>query len=73
MLCRRISRPLVIREINTYYLGAKSVNPNIDIDVVWVNTWYDPGKEANAANVMMAEGCDMVAQHTDLGSSLPRT
>lgn len=57
--------PEVIREINTYYLGAKSVNPNIDIDVVWVNTWYDPGKEANAANVMMAEGCDMVAQHTD--------
>lgn len=57
--------PEVIREINTYYLGAKSVNPNIDIDVIWVNTWYDPSKEADAANVMMAEGCDMVAQHTD--------
>ena len=48
--------PEVIREINTYYLGAKSVNPDVDIDIVWVNTWYDPGKEA---------GCDMVAQHTD--------
>jgi simple sugar transport system substrate-binding protein len=57
--------PEVIREINTYYLGAKSVNPNVDIDIVWVNTWYDPSKEADAANVMMAEGCDMVAQHTD--------
>lgn len=57
--------PEVIREINTYYLGAKSVNPKVDIDIIWVNTWYDPSKEADAANVMMAEGCDMVAQHTD--------
>ena len=57
--------PEVIREINTYYLGAKSVNADVDIDIVWVNTWYDPGKEAQAADVMIAEGCDMVAQHTD--------
>lgn len=57
--------PEVIREINTYYLGAKSMNPNVDIDIVWVNTWYDPVKEAQAAEVMMADGCDMVAQHTD--------
>ena len=57
--------PEVIREINTYYLGAKSVNQDVDIDIVWVNTWYDPGKEAQAAKVMIAEGCDMVAQHTD--------
>jgi len=57
--------PEVIREINTYYLGAKSVNTDVDIDIVWVNTWYDPGKEAQAAKVMIAEGCDMVAQHTD--------
>jgi basic membrane protein A len=57
--------PEVIREINTYYLGAKSVNPDVDIDIVWVNTWYDPGKEAQAAEVMIADGCDMVAQHTD--------
>ena len=57
--------PEVIREINTYYLGAKKMNPKVDIDVVWVNTWYDPPKEADAASVMIAEGCDMVAQHTD--------
>ena len=57
--------PEVIREINTYYLGAKTVNPDVDIDIVWVNTWYDPGKEAQAADVMIAEGGDMVAQHTD--------
>jgi simple sugar transport system substrate-binding protein len=58
--------PEVIREINTYYLGAKSVNPNVEIDITWVNTWYDPGKESLAAEVMIADGnCDMVAQHTD--------
>ena len=57
--------PEVIREINTYFLGAKKMNPDVDMDVVWVNTWYDPVKEAQAAEVMMADGCDMVAQHTD--------
>ncbi len=57
--------PEVIREINTYYLGAKKMNPNVEIMITWANTWYDPGKEAQAAEVMMAEGCDMVAQHTD--------
>ena len=57
--------PEVIREINTYYLGAKKVNPKVDIDIVWVNSWYNPPKEADAAAVMIAEGCDMVAQHTD--------
>ena len=62
--------PEVIREINTYYLGAKSVNPNVDIDIIWLNTWYDPPKEANAAKVLIAEGCDMVAQHTDSPSPL---
>ena len=56
--------PEVIREINTYYLGAKSVNPKVDIDVIWVNTWYDP-KGSKCPKVMIAEGCDMVAQHTD--------
>jgi len=57
--------PEVIREINTYYLGAKKMNPNVEIMITWANTWYDPGKESQAAEVMMAEGCDMVAQHTD--------
>src|SRR6056300_331476 len=57
--------PEVIREINTYYLGAKKMNPDVELIVTWVNTWYDPGKESQAAAVMLAEGCDMVAQHTD--------
>jgi basic membrane protein A len=62
--------PEVIREINTYYLGAKSVNPDIDIDIIWVNTWYNPVKEGEAAKVLIAQGCDMVAQHTDSPSPL---
>ena len=57
--------PEVVREINTYYLGAKSVNPEIDIDIVWVYTWYDPGKEADAAKALLEQGCDVIAQHTD--------
>ena len=57
--------PEVIREINTYYMGAKKMNPDVEIEIIWVNTWYDPVKEASAAEVMMAQGCDMVAQHTD--------
>src|SRR5210317_597392 len=57
--------PEVIREINTYYLGAKKMNPDVEIMITWANTWYDPGKESQAAKVMMAEDCDMVAQHTD--------
>ena len=57
--------PEVIREINTYYLGAKKMNPEVDIDVVWVMTWYDPGKEADAAKALISQGCDVIAQHTD--------
>lgn len=57
--------PEVIREINTYYLGAKKMNPDVTMDIVWVYTWYDPGKEKDAAKALMEQGCDMLAQHTD--------
>ena len=57
--------PEVIRHINTYFMGARSVNPDVDMDVIWVNTWYNPGKESDAAKVLMSQGCDMLAQHTD--------
>ena len=57
--------PEVIREINTYYLGAKKMNPDVKISIVWVNTWYDPGKESDAARAMLSQGCDVIAQHTD--------
>ena len=57
--------PEVIREINTYYLGAKSTNPDVTIDIVWVYTWYNPQKEQDAAVALMQQGCDVIAQHTD--------
>ncbi|WP_339802687.1 BMP family ABC transporter substrate-binding protein [uncultured Marinobacter sp.] len=57
--------PEVIRDINAVYLGAKSVNPDIDLRVVWVNTWFDPAREADAANTLMDQGVDVIVQHTD--------
>jgi len=57
--------PEVIRGINATYLGAKSVNPDIKIKVVWVSTWFDPGKEANAAKALIDQGVDVIFQHTD--------
>ena len=57
--------PEVIRGINSFYLGATSVNPDFDLDIVWVNTWYDPAKEGDAANVLISQGADIITQHTD--------
>lgn len=57
--------PEVIRDINATYLGAKAVNPDIELKVVWVNTWFDPAKEADAANTLMDQGADVIIQHTD--------
>lgn len=57
--------PEVIRDINATYLGAKSVNPDVEIRVVWVNTWFDPAKEADAANTLMDQGADVIVSHTD--------
>ena len=57
--------PEVIRGINAFWLGATSVNPDFDIDVVWVNTWYDPAKEGDAARVLINQGADIITQHTD--------
>ncbi|KAA1174455.1 BMP family ABC transporter substrate-binding protein [Marinobacter salinexigens] len=57
--------PEVIRDINSVYLSAKKVNPDIELKVVWVNTWFDPAKEADAANALMDQGVDVIVQHTD--------
>ena len=62
--------PEVIRGINAFYLGAASVNPKFDLDIVWVNTWYDPVKESDAAKVLIAEGSDIITQHTDSPAAL---
>ena len=57
--------PEVVRGINAAYLAAKSVNPNVKMKIVWVNTWFDPGKEADAAKALIDQGADILMQHTD--------
>ena len=57
--------PEVIQGINAFAQGLRSVNADAEISVVWVNSWYDPVKESDAAKVLIAEGADILAQHTD--------
>jgi basic membrane protein A len=57
--------PEVIRNINAFTLGARSVNPKIHTKVVWVDTWYDPGKERQGAEALIAQGADVLCQNTD--------
>jgi simple sugar transport system substrate-binding protein len=57
--------PEVVSGINSYFLGAQSVNPDVKIKVVWVNSWYDPAKETDAAKALLDQGVDVLAQHTD--------
>src|SRR5665213_296389 len=44
---------------------AQSVNPNFKVKIIWVNSWFDPGKEGDAANVLVNQGADILVQHTD--------
>ena len=62
--------PEVVSGINAFMLGAQSVNPNIKLKIVWVNTWFDPGKEAEAAKALLAQGADILTQHTDSAAPL---
>ena len=57
--------PEVVRGINSFMLGAQSINPDFKLKVVWVSTWFDPGKEADAAKVLIGQGADIITQHTD--------
>ncbi len=57
--------PEVLQGINAFTLGARSVNPKAQVRVVWVNSWYDPGKERDAANALLGQGADIVTHHTD--------
>ena len=57
--------PEVIRNIDAFTLGARSVNPKAVIKVIWVDTWYDPGKERQAAEALIAQGADVLGQNTD--------
>ena len=57
--------PEVVSGINATMLGAQSINPNIKVKIIWVNTWFDPGKEADAAKALLDQGADIIMQHTD--------
>lgn len=57
--------PEVIMGINAAYLGAKTVNPDIKIKIIWVSSWFDPGKESDAAKALADQGADVLMQHTD--------
>ncbi len=57
--------PEVIRGINAFTLGMRSVNPQARVKVRWVSTWYDPGKERETAESLIAQGADVITQHTD--------
>ena len=62
--------PEVLRNINAYTLGAQAVNPKIKTKVVWVNTWFDPPKEAEAAQSLINAGADVLLQNTDSSAVL---
>ena len=57
--------PEVIQGINSSYLHAKKVNPDVEMVVTWAYTWFDPAKEADAARAMIDQGVDVILQHTD--------
>ncbi len=57
--------PEVIRGINAAYIHAKAVNPDVEFKIIWVYTWFDPPKEADAATALIDQGADVILQHTD--------
>ncbi len=57
--------PEVLQGINAYTLGAQSVNPNVEVRVVWTSAWYDPGKEADATKTLIGQKADVITHHTN--------
>jgi len=57
--------PEVLRNINAFTMGARSVNPKVTTKVVWVNTWFDPPKEGEAAQALINQKADVLLQNTD--------
>jgi len=57
--------PEVIRGINSAFIHARKVNPDVEFKIVWAYTWFDPAKEADAAKVLIEQGADVIMQHTD--------
>ena len=57
--------PEVLRGINAFTLGAREVNPDAEVQVVWTSTWFDPPKEGTAAESLLDAGADVIAMHQD--------
>lgn len=57
--------PEVVMGINAFTLAAQKIRPDIQVKVVWANSWYDPGKEGDAAKALIDQGADIICQHTD--------
>lgn len=60
-----VPAPQCFAALDTFALGARSVNPNVKVRVVWTNSWYDPAKEKEAAKSLIASGADVVAPYAD--------
>lgn len=61
----------VISGYTAFYLGAKSVNPDVTMDIMYTNSWNDPTVEAQVAKALIEKGCDVISQHSD--STAPAT
>jgi basic membrane protein A len=57
--------PEVVMGINAFTRGMRSVNPKAEVKVVWVNSWFDPGREREAAETLISQGADVLTHHTD--------
>jgi basic membrane protein A and related proteins len=57
--------PEVLQGINAFTRGMQSVNPKADVKVIWVNSWFDPGREREAALTLVSQGADVLTHHTD--------
>lgn len=62
--------PEVVMGINAFTLAARRINPDFRTNVLWVSSWYDPAKEADAAKALIDQGADIIAQHTDSPAAL---
>jgi basic membrane protein A len=60
--------PEVIRMINAFTLGVRKVNPKATVKVIWLFSWFDPGKEKEAAKALIDSGCDVIGMHADTGA-----
>ncbi len=57
--------PEVVQGMDAFLLGMRSVNPKARLKFILINSWYDPGKEGDAAKALIDQGCDVITQHTD--------